>query len=82
MLNVSPGRFSSSPFLQTLLDTHDYVNKDSQRLIELLPQTGQHDPGGIVAFPLTQLTSGHFTSCKINNHIAKYSDTRCHHSTL
>ena len=36
--------------------------------MEFLPQTGQHDPGGIVAFPLTQLTLGHFTSCKINNH--------------
>ena len=29
-----------------------------------LPQTGQHEPGGVVAFPLKQLTLGHCTFCK------------------
>ena len=30
-----------------------------------LPQTGQHEPGGVVAFPLKQLTLGHCIFCKI-----------------
>ena len=65
MLNASPGKYSSSPFLHTWLHIHDYVNKDSQQpTSNLSPQTGQHDPGGIVAFPLTQLTSGHSIPCK------------------